>query len=253
MINQVDRNTRVLTTGGMYGTIVSVDKDAGTVLIRLGNDPGVKVEFARSAIAQVLDGADKDEEGRGLSRVRRRPIEATAEPGRPHAGATGIPSRITGHATSDPDDKPPRGRCDRRAARIDHEQVRRQVHADRDHDSPGPARLLAAVDEAQDGHRPLGRHDPRLRDQEGRPAGQLRHRRADHVAQAADQPRGRARHPDPQARRRPDRDHPAQGLGRGGRGGQGEDDQRRGRSSSASWPTASTTRASSTGPWARTA
>jgi preprotein translocase subunit YajC len=62
MINQVDRNSRIMTTGGMYGTIVSVDKDANTVLIRLGNDPGVKVEFARSAIAQVLDGADKDKD-----------------------------------------------------------------------------------------------------------------------------------------------------------------------------------------------
>ncbi len=65
MINQVDRNARVMTTGGMYGTIVSVDKDAGTVLIRLGNDPGVKVEFARTAIAQVLDGADKDKKDAG--------------------------------------------------------------------------------------------------------------------------------------------------------------------------------------------
>ncbi|HEY2155031.1 MAG TPA: preprotein translocase subunit YajC, partial [Isosphaeraceae bacterium] len=62
MINQVDRNTRVMTTGGMYGTIVSVDKDANTVLIRLGNDPGVKVEFARSAIAQVIDGGEKDKD-----------------------------------------------------------------------------------------------------------------------------------------------------------------------------------------------
>lgn len=60
MINQVDRNSRVLTSGGMYGTVVSLDKDANTVLLRLGNDPGVKVEFARSAIVQVLDGSEKD-------------------------------------------------------------------------------------------------------------------------------------------------------------------------------------------------
>ncbi len=66
MINQVDRNTRVMTTGGMYGTVVSVDKDANTVLIRLGNDPGVKVEFARSSIAQVLDDAKKSDKGTGL-------------------------------------------------------------------------------------------------------------------------------------------------------------------------------------------
>ena len=65
MINQVDRNARVLTSSGMYGTVVSMDKDTNTVLIRLGNDPGLKVEFARSAIVQVLDGSDKDKKEAG--------------------------------------------------------------------------------------------------------------------------------------------------------------------------------------------
>jgi preprotein translocase subunit YajC len=60
MVDQAEKNTRVMTTGGMYGTIVSVDKEANTVLIRIGTDPGVKVEFARSAIAAVVDGGDKD-------------------------------------------------------------------------------------------------------------------------------------------------------------------------------------------------
>ena len=64
-VNQAERNARVMTTGGMYGTIVSVDKEANTVLIRLGSDPGVKVEFARSAIAQVIDGGDKDKKDAG--------------------------------------------------------------------------------------------------------------------------------------------------------------------------------------------
>ena len=65
MINQVERNARVLTSGGMYGTVVSVDKDANTVLLRLGNDPGVKVEFSRTAIVQVLDASDKDKKDAG--------------------------------------------------------------------------------------------------------------------------------------------------------------------------------------------
>ena len=65
MVNQMERNTRVLTSGGMYGTVVSVDKEANTVLVRLGNDPGVKVEFARSAIVQVLDGSEKEKKDAG--------------------------------------------------------------------------------------------------------------------------------------------------------------------------------------------
>jgi preprotein translocase subunit YajC len=64
-LNQLERNTRVLTSGGMYGTVVSIDKDAKTVLVRLGNDPGVKVEFARTAIVQVFAEADKEKKDAG--------------------------------------------------------------------------------------------------------------------------------------------------------------------------------------------
>lgn len=66
-LNQMERNTRVLTSGGMYGTVVSVDKDAKTVLVRLGNDPGVKVEFARTAIVQVFSEADKEKDKKELA------------------------------------------------------------------------------------------------------------------------------------------------------------------------------------------
>jgi preprotein translocase subunit YajC len=59
MINQMERNSRVITSAGIYGTVVSVDKDGDTVLLRLGSDPGVKVEFSRASIIRVVDGGDK--------------------------------------------------------------------------------------------------------------------------------------------------------------------------------------------------
>lgn len=60
MINNVGKNTRVMTTGGIYGTVVSVDSEHETVFLRIGSDPGVKVEFARSAILRVVEAAEKD-------------------------------------------------------------------------------------------------------------------------------------------------------------------------------------------------
>ncbi len=50
MLKAVKKGDRVLTSGGMYGTVVNVD-DAKTVL-KVSDD--VKLEFAKSAIVQVI-------------------------------------------------------------------------------------------------------------------------------------------------------------------------------------------------------
>lgn len=59
MVNTVGKNARVVTAGGIYGTVVSSDPESETVLLRLGTDPGVKVEFSRASIVRVLEGGDK--------------------------------------------------------------------------------------------------------------------------------------------------------------------------------------------------
>jgi len=53
-IEQLGKGDKVLTTSGMVATVVSIDKTKAVLLIA----EGVKVEFVRSAIAQVLP-ADK--------------------------------------------------------------------------------------------------------------------------------------------------------------------------------------------------
>jgi preprotein translocase subunit YajC len=61
MVKALKKGDRVLTTGGIIGTVVGVD-DAKAVL-RISEDDGrdgrgaVKVEFAKSAIVQVLSEA----------------------------------------------------------------------------------------------------------------------------------------------------------------------------------------------------
>ena len=50
MLSSLKKGDRVLTTGGMYGTVVGVDES--TAVLRIAEN--VKVEFQRSAIAAIV-------------------------------------------------------------------------------------------------------------------------------------------------------------------------------------------------------
>ncbi|MCO5172013.1 MAG: preprotein translocase subunit YajC [Planctomycetes bacterium] len=52
LLASIKKNDRVLTTGGMYGTIVNIKEDE--VTLRVDDQAKVKVRFAKSAIARVL-------------------------------------------------------------------------------------------------------------------------------------------------------------------------------------------------------
>jgi preprotein translocase subunit YajC len=54
-IDKLQKGDKVVTTSGMVATIVSIDKQRAVLLIA----DGVKVEFLRSAIAQVVPPAEK--------------------------------------------------------------------------------------------------------------------------------------------------------------------------------------------------
>lgn len=54
-INQLKKGDRVVTTSGIIATVVSIEKDRA--VLRINDD--VKVEFLRSAIAQVLHTPEK--------------------------------------------------------------------------------------------------------------------------------------------------------------------------------------------------
>src|SRR4051794_26583615 len=60
MMGALKKNDRVMTTGGLYGTVVSVDVEQDRVVLRVDDDRGVKLTFSKSAIGRVMDaGADK--------------------------------------------------------------------------------------------------------------------------------------------------------------------------------------------------
>jgi preprotein translocase subunit YajC len=51
MLSAIKTGDRVITSGGIYGTINGLDGDS--VILKIATDPQVKIRVARSAIAQV--------------------------------------------------------------------------------------------------------------------------------------------------------------------------------------------------------
>lgn len=54
MLDELDRNDRVYTVGGMIGTVYSVDKEKNEVVIKIDDSNGTKVRFLITAIAAKL-------------------------------------------------------------------------------------------------------------------------------------------------------------------------------------------------------
>jgi|SRR5579883_3275571 len=55
MIDLLKKNDKVLTAAGIYGTVVSIDKDNDKVVLRVDDDRGVKLAFSKSSVVKVLE------------------------------------------------------------------------------------------------------------------------------------------------------------------------------------------------------
>jgi preprotein translocase subunit YajC len=63
MIDSLKKNDKVLTTGGIYGTVMSVDPKADKVVLRVDDERGVKLAFTRASVGRVIESsADKSAE-----------------------------------------------------------------------------------------------------------------------------------------------------------------------------------------------
>ncbi len=63
MMDTLKKNDKVLTTGGMYATVVSVDAVHDKVVLRVDDERGVKLAFTRASVARILDpSSDKPSE-----------------------------------------------------------------------------------------------------------------------------------------------------------------------------------------------
>ncbi|GMW02255.1 MAG: hypothetical protein AMXMBFR84_33910 [Candidatus Hydrogenedentota bacterium] len=60
MLSSLSKGDRVVTNGGIFGTIIGLHEK--TVVIRISDDPVVKVEVLRPAVSKVLGDSGKDKE-----------------------------------------------------------------------------------------------------------------------------------------------------------------------------------------------
>ena len=61
MIDALKKNDKVVTTGGIYGTVISVDPTTDRVVLRIDDEKGVKVTFTRSSVARVIEAESRRE------------------------------------------------------------------------------------------------------------------------------------------------------------------------------------------------
>jgi preprotein translocase subunit YajC len=59
MLDTLKKNDKVLTTGGIYATVVSIDAGHDKVVLRVDDERGVKLAFTRASIARILDSASE--------------------------------------------------------------------------------------------------------------------------------------------------------------------------------------------------
>jgi preprotein translocase subunit YajC len=55
MIEALKKNDKIVTAGGIYGTVVSVDLAGDKLVVRIDDDKGVKMTMARSSVTRVLE------------------------------------------------------------------------------------------------------------------------------------------------------------------------------------------------------
>lgn len=59
MLNNLKMGDRVVTNGGIYGTIVSIREDKRTLQLKVSENPVVRIEIARNSIAGLQEGGEE--------------------------------------------------------------------------------------------------------------------------------------------------------------------------------------------------
>ena len=59
MIDSLKKNDKVLTTGGIYGTVMSVDAKADKVVLRVDDERGVKLAITKASVGRVIESSSE--------------------------------------------------------------------------------------------------------------------------------------------------------------------------------------------------
>ena len=63
-MDELKKNDRVVTIGGIHGTVASVNRDADEVVLKIDESTGTKIRVSTSSIGRVVDDST-DENNRG--------------------------------------------------------------------------------------------------------------------------------------------------------------------------------------------
>ena len=64
MLDGLKENDRVVTAGGIHGTVTNVRREQDMVTVRIDEATGTKIRVGRSAIAQVLTDSKDEADGK---------------------------------------------------------------------------------------------------------------------------------------------------------------------------------------------
>jgi preprotein translocase subunit YajC len=62
LIDALKKNDKIITSGGIYGTVVSVDSTGDKLVLRIDDDKGVKMTISRASVMRVLEASEKGAE-----------------------------------------------------------------------------------------------------------------------------------------------------------------------------------------------
>ena len=67
LLDSIKINDKVLTTGGIIGTVCSIDRQGGEIVLRVDDSNNVKIHFAISSVYFVFnkEAAEKDDKDKG--------------------------------------------------------------------------------------------------------------------------------------------------------------------------------------------
>lgn len=64
MLEDIKKNDRVVTIGGIHGTVVNVHKDSDDITLRIDESNNTRIRVLRSAIARIVSGDGASESGK---------------------------------------------------------------------------------------------------------------------------------------------------------------------------------------------
>lgn len=64
MLNAVKKNDRVITAGGIYGVVASVNREADEVTVKVDESSNIKLKMTFSSIARVIVDDASDQSGK---------------------------------------------------------------------------------------------------------------------------------------------------------------------------------------------